>query len=490
MSQSRGLLTHTAFNLMGTVLPLMFAVVSVPVLIHLAGTERFGFLALMWAVAGYAGLLDLGLSRTMARRVAQGTPDAPALTPDAVWKNVQRVLFIGCCVAALLLAGWIFWGEMLVRRGSLPLEELSGAVLSVALMVPCIAATSALRGVLEGSLRFGQVNLMRGGFTVAAYCMLIGIAGVRPELPWLVAGVLVVRVADLVTHMLVVRQELSAWRRDAAQTERSGIWHESVWFMCSQVIVPFTMYMDRFFVGSIIGLGAVAHYSVPYELATKLLLLPIALSSALFPRFASGSEVSYGQAGRTVAWVMSLPCLAMIWLGGDVLHLWVRFEPAGESTWALVALTGGVWFNSVAQIPYAWLQARGFVRTTVGLHLCELPVYLALMLFGAAQFGIVAVALAWGLRAAVDCIALLWLVHRRGGPSVDGWRSGLFGGGGVLLAGVLLSPVVVTATPWTRWPVTLIACAGLGAFLWFRIASPDIRSVVMSRLRRVVARGT
>ncbi|MDO6386074.1 oligosaccharide flippase family protein [Uliginosibacterium sp. 31-12] len=482
MTHGQGLVRHTVFNLMGTVLPLMFAVVSVPLLMHLAGAERFGFLALMWAVAGYAGLLDLGLSRTMARRVAQGSPEMPALAPAAVWQNFRRVLMIGLGVAVLLLLGWSVWGEALVRRGGIPLAEIDGAVRCVALMVPCIAATSALRGVLEGALRFGAVNLMRGGFTVAAYCVLIAIALLRPELPWLTAGVLLVRGADLLAHMLVVRKELSGWRLSASLAEVSGVWSESAWFMCSQAIVPFTMYMDRFFVGSIIGLGAVAHYSVPYELATKLLLLPLALSSALFPRFASQGSGSYELAGRTVAWVMCLPCLLLIWLGGDVLHLWVRFDAAGESTWALIALVSGVWFNSVAQVPYAWLQARGFVRVTVALHLCELPFYLVLTYLAADHFGIVAVAVAWGLRAAVDCVALLFLVRHNGGPSFTDCLPGLLGGAGVVLVGVLSSCFIVAAPFWSRWALALAVGLVATVLLWLKVLPSVVKTSVMVRL--------
>ncbi|NSL53744.1 oligosaccharide flippase family protein [Uliginosibacterium aquaticum] len=482
MKHGQGLVRHTVFNLMGTVLPLMFAVVSVPLLIHLAGSERFGFLALMWAVAGYAGLLDLGLSRTMARRVAQGTPERPALAPSAVWQNFRRVLMVGLGVAALLQLGWSILGESLVRRGDIPLQEIDGAVRCVALMVPCIAATSALRGVLEGALRFGAVNLMRGGFTVAAYCVLIAIALLCPELPSLTAGVLMIRVGDLLAHILVVKRELSGWLQTASSTEESSVWSESAWFMCSQAIVPFTMYMDRFFVGSIIGLGAVAHYSVPYELATKLLLLPLALSSALFPRFASQGSGSYELAGRTVAWLMCLPCLLLIWLGGDVLHLWVRFDVAGESTWALIALVAGVWFNSVAQVPYAWLQARGFVHVTVGLHLCELPLYLGLTYLAAERFGIVAVAVAWGVRAAVDCMALQLLVRHKGGPSFKDCLTGFIGGGCVVLAAVLSSLYLVFAPFWFRWALALSVGFVMAMFLWLKVVPSATKASVMMRL--------
>lgn len=476
-----GLIRHTLFNLMGTVLPLLFAVVSVPLLIRLAGAERFGFLALMWAVAGYAGLLDLGLSRTMARRVAQGTAERPALAPAAVWRNVRRVLLVGLAVAAVLATGWHFWGHLVVRHEGVSWDEINGAVRYVVLMVPCIATTSALRGVLEGSLRFGKVNLLRGGFTVLAYCALIGMAFIHPVLPLLTAGVLAVRICDLCAHMLAVRHEISGWQARNAAVEEKGLWRESAWFMSSQVIVPFTMYMDRFFVSSVIGLGAVTHYSVPYELATKLLLLPIALSSALFPRFASQGAVSYEQAARTVAWLMCLPCMMLIWLGGDILHLWVQFDVVSESTWALIALVVGIWFNSVAQIPYAWLQARGFVRATVGLHLCELPFYLALTYFGAVHYGIIAVGVAWAVRAGVDCVALLWTVRRKGGPSPLAMLPGLGGGCGVVFAAALLAALMMSMPVWVRWSVSILAGAGLSSFLWFRIIPSDSREALLRK---------
>ncbi len=50
-------------NLAGHAAPLVAAVAAVPALIGSIGQERFGFLALAWALVGYFSFFDLGLGR-------------------------------------------------------------------------------------------------------------------------------------------------------------------------------------------------------------------------------------------------------------------------------------------------------------------------------------------------------------------------------------------------------------------------------------------
>lgn len=58
------------WNLLGLGLPLIIAALTVPGLISIVGTERFGLLALAWGLIGYAGALDLGIGRALTQRIA------------------------------------------------------------------------------------------------------------------------------------------------------------------------------------------------------------------------------------------------------------------------------------------------------------------------------------------------------------------------------------------------------------------------------------
>ena len=49
--------------------------------------------------------------------------------------------------------------------------------------------------------------------------------------------------------------------------------------------------LDRFVIGAMVGANAVTYYTVPFQLAERSTVLPAALTSALFPRFALASSV-------------------------------------------------------------------------------------------------------------------------------------------------------------------------------------------------------
>lgn len=492
------LIRHTCFNLLGTVVPLVLAVITVPVLIRFAGAERFGFLALIWAVAGYAGLLDLGLSRAMARRVASGSTQNPAVSRSFVWRSVYRVLTIATIAAAGVL---LLWQVFVAPTREVGLDrEVIDASWCVAAMVPWIAATSVLRGVLEGSQRFGAVNLLRGSFTVIAYALLCLAAMVKPILPVLVGTMAVVRIADFLAHAWFVRSVLTGWGVSVDNEKSRSVWGESGWFLCSQFVAPFMMYMDRFLISFFVGLVFVAYYTVPYELATKLLFLPIALSSALFPRFAKASMSLESKAEapgvsdfsvlcRTVAAIMFLPCATLMLLAGDLLHVWVKFEHGGPSHWVLVILASGVWFNSVAQIPFAWLQARGLVKRTVQLHFIELLPYLGLLALGLYYIGIVAAAAVWLLRAAVDLLGLLFLARKYGAPAFDEYRLLLKLSLALLATAVVSVFLSVYSGFFVRILVALFFVFSSGALLW-RFVVPfvvreELRARVVSTFQRI-----
>ncbi len=56
------------------------------------------------------------------------------------------------------------------------------------------------------------------------------------------------------------------------------------------------VYLDRFVIGAAIALPAVAYYSAPYEIVTRLWLIPAALAGVLFPAFAE--RLAGGRAAR------------------------------------------------------------------------------------------------------------------------------------------------------------------------------------------------
>ncbi len=95
---------NTAWNLVGRIAPLLFALFALPPLIAGLGAERFGFLTLAWLVVGYFNLFDLGLGRALtqavAERLGQGREEQ---IPGLVRTTLLAMLPLGPAGSVLLL---------------------------------------------------------------------------------------------------------------------------------------------------------------------------------------------------------------------------------------------------------------------------------------------------------------------------------------------------------------------------------------------------
>jgi O-antigen/teichoic acid export membrane protein len=185
------------------------------------------------------------------------------------------------------------------------------------------------------------------------------------------------------------------------------------WMSVSNIVSPVMVYMDRFLIGSVLGMAAVAYYVTPYEIITKLQVIPGALAGVLFPMFSASLAGERAQAAdlfrRSVRWVFLalFPAVLLVTVfAGDGLRIWLSEEFSLNGTAVLQWLAAGVLINSVAFIPFAFVQGAGRADLTAKLHLAELPIYLVVLWLSMQRWGIVGAAAAWTFRVALDAVAL------------------------------------------------------------------------------------
>jgi len=188
------------------------------------------------------------------------------------------------------------------------------------------------------------------------------------------------------------------------------------WVAVSAITVPVLTSLEKVFLASWVSMSAVAFYTVPFNLTTKLLILPSALSIALFPFFSGvhgfgGKELNMAinlRVSRYIRLLLMPVTILLVLFGKEFLQLWMGPEFARESNTPLLILAIAMIINSAAWSPFALLQASDRPDLTAKFHLAELVLHVPLTLVCVQYWGVNGAALAWLIRVTVDT-TLVWV---------------------------------------------------------------------------------
>jgi O-antigen/teichoic acid export membrane protein len=191
------------------------------------------------------------------------------------------------------------------------------------------------------------------------------------------------------------------------------LFHYGIWVTITALISPILVSVDRFLIGFQIGLSAVTHYTVPYNLVTKFQILPASLTRTLFPRFSlldpeQCVPVARQAVSALAAITLPLTVAAMLVMK-PFLSIWISAEFAEVAAPLGEILLIGVWINNLAWLPVVMLQAQGRPAAVAKLHVLELIPYLAIVWIGVAGAGLPGAASAWVLRVAIDALLMFWI---------------------------------------------------------------------------------
>lgn len=422
LTASHRLAQNVLWNLLGTGAPLLVALIAFPVLIEGLGAERFGVLMLAWMLVGYFSLFDLGLGRALTKLVAEklGKAQSDEVSP-LIWTAMLLMAFLGLLGAIIVavLSPWLV-GEVLNIPLELQPETLTSFYL-LAASIPVVISTTGLRGVLEAYQRFDLVNIVRiplGIFTFLGPVLVLPFSNtlvpvvavliVARLISWCVYAVLCLRVESTLGKSICIHRKML-----------KPLINFGGWMTVTNIVGPLMVYMDRFFIGAMITMTAVTYYSTPYEVVTKLLIIPGALMGVLFPAFSTALVQNRVHAarlyGRSVIYVFLIVfpvVLIFVTFAREGLSLWLGSEFSENSSLVMQLLVVGVFFNSLAHVPLGLVQGAGRPDLTAKLHLMELPFYLLLLWWLLDVYGIVGVAIAWLVRVAVDALILFIMAHR------------------------------------------------------------------------------
>jgi O-antigen/teichoic acid export membrane protein len=190
--------------------------------------------------------------------------------------DVQALIFAGC---SGFLASSVLKVPVELR------QQTRFALYGVAVAIPLVTLTAGLRGILEARQRFGWLGLLRtatGVLTFAGPLVAAKLGGGLPAVVFCVAAIRLIWLIAQAALCLALAPDLFADRRI-----RLGavvpLFHFGGWLTVSGLISPLMVSMDRFLVGIFLSMTNVAYYATPFEVVTKIKVIPSAITAVMFP---------------------------------------------------------------------------------------------------------------------------------------------------------------------------------------------------------------
>lgn len=296
---------NSIYSFVGLLIPGLVLLISAPMLIHRMGTFSYGLWALGISFLGLTGFFDLGLSTATAKYVAQyhAHDDAEGLSATVtmgflVYLAIGTLLSVPVFIFAPQLAslfkphgtpeGTVVTDVVrLAAMGFVPLM-LKNAALAVPVGLQRFKIPMAI-SVLQATLTLGlALAVAYGGGSIAAVVMSSVLSLWLVAIVSLVVGFRMLR--PLGVHVALSRSQARLTARFVAFSSVSSA--GSVLFSS----------LDRIVVGMVLGVSAVAYYTVVVGIATYLLSAADVLTRPLMP--AVSSWASAGQWDRVRSYLV------------------------------------------------------------------------------------------------------------------------------------------------------------------------------------------
>lgn len=420
--QKRRLNKSIVWNLAGNGVPLLVAVISIPLLIQQLGNERFGLLTIAWTLVGYFSLFDFGLGKALTKAVSQMEEQgAVAEIPEVAGATIFIMAAFGVVAgAALALASPFLISNTFKISSSFQNDAILSIVL-LGLAVPGVIVCAALIGLLEAYQKFQIINLVRAPLGISNFLGPLIALQVADRLSIAVGAIVFFRIVALFAYFKFAKAAIGGRLPIRADFSRIGpLLRFGGWASVSNLISPVMVYFDRFIIAGIFSVAVMAYYTTPYELISRASIASVSILAVFFPAMAraavSADALKLHQAVRhafSLVFAIINPVAAIsIAFSFLILHLWINAEFASNSGLILQVLAAGVFANSLARVPFGLLQAVGRADLTAKVNILEVIPYLLILYLFINKWGVSGAAFAWTARVVVDFIILSFVAGR------------------------------------------------------------------------------
>jgi len=411
---------NTMLSFAGQVVPAILTLLTIPYVIRGQGEERFGVLALAWALLGYFTVFDL-IGRATIKFVGEflGRSET-ARIPRLIWTSLGLQTLLGIIGAGILaaLTTLVVTRELRISFALTHESQLTFRILALAL--PVVIGSRNLRGVLEATQRFDLVAMVQipTGSAVSLMPALGTWLGLR--LPGIMTFILGCWLVNAIAYVAVCFRVYPEMRHPGIDRHAlRPLLSYGGWVTTCNLLLAVIGSLDRFLIGMLISVQALAYYAAPAEMVFRLMIIPSVLGVTLFPAFCTlwvadpaHLERLYARSFKYVVLVMFPVVVISTVFANNILSFWLGKEFARASTGTFQLLLVGLLLTALGHMPANLLDGIGRPDLRAKTFLVCIVVYVPLLWLLTAKIGLAGAALAWMLKAALELCLFLAQLRR------------------------------------------------------------------------------
>ncbi|MDP2363724.1 MAG: oligosaccharide flippase family protein, partial [Ignavibacteria bacterium] len=364
---------------------------------------------------------DFGLGRGLTKIIAEriGSKQCDQI-PKIFWTSLFLMILVSL-FATICISFFIPSIVNIFNISKNLQQETIRIFYMLALSIPLVTTTAGLRGFLEAHQKFATISFMKVFLGIFNFLGPLLILIITNSLFWIIVFLIITRIVVWVLYLLHCFKTSKGLRNEITFNFSSikPVLKFSIWITVGNIIVPMIFYSDRFLIGALISVAALTYYVTPFEVVSKLMVVPVALSGVLFPIFSASffsepdiTKKIFLRGVKFIFLIMYPVVLLIVTFSYEGMELWLGTEFAVKSSLILQLLAIGILMNSLSLMPTNFFEGIGKPKIPTIIILAELPFYLFAMWFAIDRNGINGAAMVYMISATINASVLYYCAYK------------------------------------------------------------------------------
>lgn len=416
-------INNSIINLLAQIIPVLIALIFIPISIKVLGSELFGIYSLVVTLIVLFNYLNFGIAPATTKEVSRYLAKRDFKTVTSLILNSFFImLLIGMILAFIFITFNDDIASYMLKEKSL-ITILSRLLEQLGILSPFLMIVIFLRSVLEANHMFLITSVTRAFLNSTIFIAPIIIYINRFDVFSIFKFIIVVYIiTSLFLGTVVYKFFFKEYKFSFNIKDGKLLFNVGFWMMISSLAGIGLYYADRFIIGAVISALAVSYYVAAYDLVTRLNIISGSLTAALFPAFAHWQETGEKDkikkaivfVSKVILLIVSIVSFLLIVNAKDFLYLWINEDFSQNSYLILQLLTIGVLFNTLSVVPFRALSAIGFPDVVAKVYIIEMPISIILAYFLIMHYGLIGAVMSYNIRAISEVVVLyLLLINKK-----------------------------------------------------------------------------